>query len=183
MAVYLGSNKVDVFGGKAQDKNPHIVAGTFKDTSGVSGTLDINLPYTGNGYPIGVWIHAADWSNIASLIHKGGVLDCVIWKSYESTAPGYAGRTGSSDEALKDRTGLMLHYKSSTSSGTSTTVYKVPGSDSSQANYRPAPATSNYRHLCAITSATNLKVAISGASETNGFMTGVEYRYVVVYSE
>lgn len=183
MAVYLGSHKVDAFGGKAQDKNPHIVTGTFKDTSGESGTLSIDLPYSGNGYPIYVCIHAIDWSTLASLIHRYGVLDCVIWKSYESTAPAYAGSTGASDAAKLDRTGIMLHYKSSTSSGTSTAVYKVPGSDSSQSNYRPEPATSNYRHLCAITSATNLKVAVSGESETNGFMTGVEYRYVVVYSE
>lgn len=152
----------------------NVVTGTFTGTAG--GAMNIDLPYTGSGFPTSVIIYPKEGAK-----NPSGTLGSTVWKgasSYwsaakrDNNAPTYS---GSADNNYAD--GYAL-YKSSTSNAAS---YSWSNIGYNIYQNSAAASTSTYS-LCRIRSSTKLSVYISGAAGTNGFVKDIEYVYTVTYS-
>lgn len=183
MAVYLGSHKVDAFGGQPQSGvASNVITGTFKSTQSESGAISLTLPYTGNGYPTLISVWSADGygeSDLSSIIHQNGISEYIMEKAYASLSPTYPATEGT--PYLDENRGIvLLQYKGTTSSGvTRNGVYLTANSSL----YVQESAKSTNGRSVYVNSPTQISVYISAESGTRGFVTGIEYRYVVVYSE
>lgn len=157
--------------------NVPFVKGSFT-TGSSSGSSYIDLPYTGNGYPIAVMVFLHDGtynpnSSVYSVVKRYGILAWSMTKAVTSTAPVY-GSTSGVDENM----GVVnAVYKSSTSDATAVTT-----SVNKAANVYLATAAGNaYYTAVRVRSNTRLGYYVIGNSSF-GLMPSTTYDYVVIYS-
>lgn len=147
--------------------DPNIVRGTFKGTTG--GAMDVDIPYTGNGYPVGIRIAVKDGvSNVTPLKYN-----VVLWtaqKSDASTEPKYEG-----DE--EDKYTYVHYYKMT---GTS---YIAAGA-AAFAIAKDEDSDHATNKVVRIKDSDTLSVCIANDGEDSwGFINGVEYEYTVIYAD
>lgn len=152
----------------------NLVQGTFTGTT-AGEILEINVPYTGSGYPIAVMIFPKEGGYNSSgtfynTIQRYAIHTWVAVKNYPLSAPDYTGET-SNDEAF-----TLMRYKISTSSPTS---YGSAAAVNYLA-YTTSSPSGSASGVCKFSSSTKMKVFI--ASTSYGFMAGIEYVYCIVYS-
>lgn len=155
----------------------NLVQGTFTGTT--SGEiLEINVPYTGNGYPIAAMIFPKEGGYNSSgtfynAIQRYAMHTWVMVKDYPLSEPSYTG-SASNNKAV-----ILTRYKSST---TSSTTYESNSTSSSVVIYATSSPSSSSSggNVCKFSSSTKMKVLI--ASTSYGFMAGIEYVYCIVYS-
>lgn len=154
----------------------NIVTGTFKGTT-TDAAMDVDLAYTGNGYPLNVMIYPKEGaydsnSTIYTLLQRYSTLLYVAIKDYVSTAPDYNG-TGTEDEYT-----TINRYKNST------TNYATYGQNVSVsnpiANGSAALATGSGKYVVAFKAKNKMSVFIADASY--GFPANIEFKYQIVYS-
>lgn len=151
----------------------NFVQGTFTgETAGK--ILEINLPYTGSGYPIAAMIFPKEGGYNSSgtfynAIQRYAVHTWTLEKNYPLSAPDYTDKT-SNEQAF-----TLMRYKGSTSSPT---AYGNVANATFTAYTTSSPSSSS--GVCKFSSNTKMKVFI--ASTSYGFMAGIEYVYCVVYS-
>lgn len=150
----------------------NIVTGTFKGTT--TGTaIDINLSYTGSGYPIAFIVVPTgglkENSTFDSLVQRYAVGAFFGFKDYASLSPTY---TGSSDSNSMAR---IVYYKSNASNSTS---YSANANRNTL--YYDNNASSGIGTLLFVRSAKKMSVFIANTSY--GFAANVEYIYYVIYS-
>lgn len=153
----------------------NFVQGTFTGTT-AGEILEINVPYTGSGYPIAVMIFPKEGGYNSSgtfyntiqryAIHTWGAV-----KNYPLSAPDYTGKT-SNNQAF-----TLVRYKGSDSSPT---VYGSAGTTNYPTYNTTLNPSSTSNGACKISSSTKMKVLI--ASTSYGFMAEIEYVYCIVYS-
>lgn len=153
----------------------NIVTGTFKGTT-PGAAMDINLPYTGSGHPIGIIIFPTDGFTSGDpaydLIQRYAVMHfCGV--KLDQDAPTYES-SGDNNRAAVQGT-----YKNSATSattmagGASRNTIFFSGADASAGNFP-------YNSV-KFKSATKMSVMI--ASTSYGFAANIEYTYYVIYSE
>lgn len=149
------------------------VTGTFTGTA--EGSIDIDLAYAGEGYPIGVMIFpsASSEATFKSTIHQYSCAFFACVKDYLDYTPSYTGTRA------YDFTKTLYRYKTSTTdasrTGDSNAITGVTFAD--------ADATSDSNKFVRVRSSTKLAVYIRGTSGWAGFMPNIEYTYIVVYSD
>lgn len=162
---------VNVAGGAS-----NIVTGTFKGTT-TGAAMDVDLAYTGNGYPLNVMIYPKEGaydanSTIYTLIDRQSTILYVAIKDYVSTAPDYNG-TGTDDQYT-----TINRFKNSTSDYTvygSTSTVSNPIANGSNA------LTANQGKFVVAFKAKN-KMSVFIASTSYGFPANIEFKYQIVYS-
>lgn len=152
----------------------NFVQGTFTGTT-AGEILEINLPYTGSGYPIAAMIFPKEGGYNSSgtfynAIKRYAIHTWILVKNYPLSAPDYTGKT-SNNEAF-----TLMRYKGSASSPT---VYGSSATAKCLA-YTTSSPSSTLGGVCIFSSSTKMKVLI--ASTSYGFMAGIEYVYCIVYS-
>ena len=146
------------------------VCGTF--TTGSTGDVaeTVTIPYTGSGYPVGVFVNTTD-TNYSALVLPYAIKELSIIKRNWAVAPTYSG-TSDENYAMQAR-----RYKNSTSDGT---VYSIGQTESFTAFSNSSATNANTASL-KLTSNNTLSVFVKGASGY-GFAPNIEYTYYVVYS-
>lgn len=156
----------------------NIVQGSF--TAGEGNVVQtISVPYTGSGYPIGIFIYVKNGMRtdptFSTMIRRNGIGAFSCFKTYTTLAPTYTGSSNNDDAAATDI------YKSSDSSP-NTLTGTVWGSTSTVfRNSNPSGTWNNFIHMA---SATTLKIypVPANSSTSYGLVSGIEYEYVIVYS-
>lgn len=149
------------------------VTGTFTGTA--EGSIDIDLAYAGEGYPIGVMIFpsASSEATFKSTIHQYSCAFFACVKDYLDHTPSYTGTR------TYDFTKILCRYKTSTTdasrTGDSNAITGITFAD--------ANADSSSDKFVRVRSSTKLAVYIRGTSGWAGFMPNIEYTYIVVYSD
>jgi len=161
---------VNVAGGAS-----NVVYGSFTGTT-ANTAMDINLSYTGNGYPIAVFIWVSEGilcpgGTFAEVIQKNAIRNYFIVKNDTSTTPTYTG-SGNVNNAF-----LLVHYKYSDSSATN---YNSGSQNADGAFYDTTPEAVTWSRCVRIRSKTKMSVFIAGSSY--GFRKDTPYTYCVVYS-
>ena len=162
---------VNVAGGAS-----NIVTGTFKGTT-TNAAMDVDLAYTGNGYPLNVMIYPKEGaydanSTIYTLLQRYCTILYVAIKDYVSTAPDYNG-TGTDDEYT-----TINRYKNSTSNYT--TYGQNVSTSNPIANGGNALATGSGKYVVAFKAKNKMSVFIANTSY--GFPANIEFKYQIVYS-
>lgn len=154
--------------------NQTYVTGTFTGTI-AGAAMDVNIPYTGNGYPISVIIYPSEGAynsgsgNFYNLIQKYATAYVCAIKSEVDTEPTYPNNgVGSQNESC-----IYVRYKNGDDSATS----RSGSANDTQTVYRNSNAT-NATPL--FKSATQMSVYI--ASTSYGFAANIEYTYHIIYS-
>lgn len=152
----------------------NFVQGAFTGTT-AGEILEINVPYTGSGYPIAAMIFPKEGGYNSSgtfynAIKQYAIHTWVLVKNYPLSAPDYTGET-SNDKAF-----TLMRYKRTTSSPT---AYGSVAAVTSP-TYTTSSPSSSTSGVCKFSSSTKMKVII--ASNSYGFMAGIEYVYCIVYS-
>jgi hypothetical protein len=142
------------------------LTGSFT-TQASTGAQTINIPYTGNGYPVSVQItiDGGAWSKTS--FTKGEIQLASLVKEQPAVTPTYSG-------LATNGAGVLAVYARD--------IYGSKGYiDSDSSHYTgTAPTTGNPLRV----SANNqIKVYVSAASGTNGFLANQKYNYSIVYSE
>ncbi len=155
----------------------NIVTGTFKGTT-TGAAMDVNLDYSGNGYPIAVLIFPEEGTanpdgDYYPTLLRGAVMLYSVIKNVSTTAPTYTGGTN-------DDTTYAYRNKSSTTNASTTGA----GGGVSAKLYNDTAAASGLSSLVKIRSNKKLSVYIlsSSGSSNGGFMANIDYRYIVYYS-
>ena len=153
----------------------NIVTGTFKGTT-TGAAMDVNIPYTGSGYPIVVLIfpkegpYNSSTGSWYSLIQRYAIGIFLIVKDNVSSTPDYTNNNS-------DNSGSYFAYhKNSTTSATSYSA----GSGSSARMYQDTSSAGTRNSAVRVKSATKLSVYI--ASTSYGFAANIEYTYLIIYS-
>lgn len=152
------------------------VEGTFIYDS--SGTKTLNIPYTGNGYPILIDIHVSDGmydttSDWYSLVNRYKVGQYSFVKGIIDTAPNYDSSTYDINSGL-----AMVCYKSSASDATS---YAFNPYNTTQVFTSSSPSDSYVNREVTMQNATQMKLAVGYTKYS--FAMNIEYTYHIVYSE
>ena len=154
----------------------NIVTGTFTGTT-TGQAMDVNLSYTGSGYPIAVMIfpkegaYNSSTGSWYSLIQRYAIgVWCGVKCTY-GTAPTYQ-TTGEIDNQMT----ICGRFKSSSSNATS---YTSMGS-SNASILQNENAIQNQVTCVKLKNATTMSVFIANTSY--GFAANIEYRYFVIYS-
>lgn len=151
----------------------NVAAGSFTGTE--NGQMTVNISYTGSGHPIAIVIFPAEGGSydsgvFGSTIQKYAINIQTYIKKNTATNPNYASSNDGNNVGTS-----VVRYKSSDTSATSYS------STHNGAYMYGSGDTSASIHSCMIFSSdTTLKVLISDSSY--GFMKGVEYKYVILYS-
>ena len=138
--------------------------------------MTIDLPYTGNGYPVNCLIYpaAGGWKSgdaAVDLVQKSAIITFSMVKGNLSAEPTYSGNT----EANQADYSSM--YKSSESDATATS-----GSIGKQAQiYNTSAATASTSNCVRFNSKTQMSVYIADMSY--GFPAGIDFAYQIVFSE
>lgn len=153
----------------------NFVTGTFRGTTaGV--VLDIDIPYTGNGYPLCVVIAPTDGlmgdTTFYNTVSRYAIGIVSIYKTYTDTVPTYA------SSGAENQCTVNTMYKSSTSSATS---FGRVSSNDAVIFYGTDASPSGSTQSVVFENATRMRVRIKGTSY--GFLNGIEYTYYVIYSE
>ena len=148
----------------------NIVSGSFIGEE-TDKAIDITLPYTGNGYPIIVYVlvdGARSNTSFKDLIQKYAILSTFLFKNLANEPPTYT---------YSDAVGVSRFYKNSDTSATSYTSSTVVNATGFWQDYNAV--SSNWVR---VRSATKMSVYIASPSR-NGFAPNIKYNYLVVYSE
>ena len=154
----------------------NIITGTFKGTT-TGAAMDVDLAYTGNGYPLNVMIYPKEGaydanSTIYTLLQRYCTILYMAIKNYVSTAPDYNG-TGTEDQYT-----TINRYKNST---TNYTTYGQNVSESNPiANGGNALASGSGKYVVAFKAKNKMSVFIANTSY--GFPANIEFKYQIVYS-
>lgn len=150
--------------------NSGAISGTFT-TKSTAGTQQIDIPYTGNGYPVMVCISLDDAFADVPAVY-GPWLFVIMVKTNPTITPTYSGSNDSN-------TGYM-HGLQRTSSG-----YQTGGAGTSIiTSYNRVYGGSVGAYLSqaiAVASSTKIKIYVN-TSGSSGFMTSTQYRYTIAYS-
>lgn len=154
-----------------------VIEGTFTGST-TGAAMTVNIPYTGNGYPLVCVISPSDgaWKasgSIRDVVQKSVIISAALIKDDFSSTP-----TFTSQDAAENKMTYIVEYKSSDSdaSATSGSVGKNAGI------FTTVAAAGNSAANCSrFSSKTTLSVFIAGTSY--GYKSGVEYKYRVIYSE
>lgn len=152
------------------------VEGTFIYDSG--GIKTLNIPYTGNGYPILIDIHVSDGmydttSDWYSLVNRYKVGQYSFVKGIINTAPDYNSSTYDINSGL-----AMVCYKNSTSDAT---TYAFNPYNTTQVFTSSSPSASYVNREVTMQNATQMKLAVGQTQYS--FAMNIEYTYHIVYSE
>lgn len=155
----------------------NVVTGTFTGTT-TGAAMDVDLAYTGSGYPVAVVIYPKEGpynsgtGTFYNLVQRYSCAYFVIIKIENGTTPDYT--TGAS----KNYATGYYRYKSSTSTATSYAGFAIGTNIQS---YNDNDAVSGQSSIVRIRSKTKMSVFI--ASTAYGFAANIEYTYYVIYSE
>ena len=155
-------------GGGGGGGGSNVVTGTFKGTE--NGVLEVPLSYTGEGYPLSVFIYVKGGIEESPYIDINCQNSIAQWagtKSDPVTAPTY------SDGTTKNNMSIVGVRKSS-SAGSYTQ------SSSRGANLYRNDSPSASMNLVKLASSTSMKVLI--ADSGYGFYPNIDFTYVIVYS-
>lgn len=152
----------------------NLITGTFTTSSTTGSIQTVNIPYTGTGYPIMVFLEVSpDMYNTSttwsSTIQRYAIGMASVVKPYNST-PTY-GTSGTENYGH-----IYTRYKSSTSSATS---YTNSGSSTINFYSSSKPSASNTLFM-RFSDAKTMKVYVAGTSY--GLMASTLYKYAVAYS-
>lgn len=163
--------------GYGQGGASNVVTGTFKSAT-VGASVDVDVDYSGTGYPIAMLIFVAEGANndngtFYGTVLRGANIFYVFVKNATDVSPTYSGADAT------DRAFYFSRYKSSSTNNT--TMYTASGSS---AMYNNANAATNNDRIVRLRS--NKKFAVYmcavGGSANGGFAPNVDYQYVIVYS-
>lgn len=141
-----------------------IVTGEFTAQT-TAGVQTITIPYTGNGYPIALGI-----------IVKGGIENAEPFNSQRrSAAIGAMTIFKGTPSSKTSRYGVRGYIQKS---GSSWSVNNVNNFQPFNSSDSPTAST-----LAFITNASVLSIYVSNTSTTNGFYSGQDYEYWVMYYE
>lgn len=149
----------------------NVVSGEFNKTE--VGSYDIDLPYTGNGYPVAVVVYPTGGSaaaDITALNRSSAITLLLVVKSYAGQAPSYDGTTTG---GINSATMLYRCKGSSATKYSQGAVSNTPYSQSS--------ATQGSGTYLTIKSATRISICISAASAF-GFAPNIDYTYHIIYT-
>ena len=151
----------------------NVVTGTFKGTT-TGAAMDVDLSYTGSGYPIAVVVYPSDGyqtgSTIYSMVHRYGVVNFSGVKR-NFTSPTYA-TSGSANYFS-----VYATYKSSASQATS-----INGSGSYSIVFLSGSNASSGASTSVVTFKTNTKMSVFISDSSYGFIANANYKYWVIYS-
>lgn len=152
------------------------VKGTFKGTT-TGAAMDVNIPYTGNGYPIALLITPTEgpWNAHTGTFHntlqRYACAMFFVMKDGADAAPSYSGAVG------ETYTGVSRN-KNSATTATTQSNNSINGSmlvcDDTDATG------SSSSSIVRIRAKNKISVYIAGTSY--GFMANVEYTYHIIYS-
>ena len=156
----------------------NVVTGTFEFSSSDAGSAqDINISYTGTGYPIAIMILPSEgaYNPDGTAYIPGvryGITQYMMAKSVlvgEDAVPSYTGTWGADDGTT------IYKYKSS---NTSASLTNAGGTANSTYNSTGATGT-----IVAVFKTNKiLSIAVIGTGFTYGFIPNIEYKYIIVYS-
>lgn len=163
---------VNVSGGGAQ---PALITGTFV-TSSESGVQYVDIPYSGNGYPISAVIEIVGGylnpsSAYASLVQRYAVGCFVVTKSLTGVAPSWSGSVTENYAAVESA------YKNSASNPSTFTTTSAQ----IQNYYSATDASENLVQCVRFYSRNRLSLYI--ASTSFGLKDSTTYSYRILYSE
>ena len=150
----------------------NVVVGTFTaGTAGAAQTLSID--YSGSGYPVSLGIYPNDGfvtgSSVAKVGHQYAII-CFFAIKSNTSAPDYSG-SGGNNQCYG-----AFQYKSNASTGTANGATRINAS----ALFNSASAVTSAPYFVRINSKNSLSLFVSDTSY--GFLSGVTYKYVIVYS-
>lgn len=142
------------------------LAGSFTAQAS-TGVQTINIPYTGNGYPVSVQITIDGGAWGKSSFTKGEIQFASLVKGKPAVTPTYSG-------IAANEAGFLAIYAKD--------IYGSKGYIYSDTSFydHDNPTTSHPLHVSANK---QIKVYVSAASGTNGFLANQKYNYSIVYSE
>lgn len=145
----------------------NVVFGEF--TASTSGSVqEISVSYSGNGHPVAVFVFPKDGYGVNSTLYstdyKYAIIEMSAFLYFPSSTSGSAGY------------GSFL-YKSA---DTGMTVGALRINGSNMFNSQNDPTTSS--GCVAVRDKNGFAVLVSSASGSYGFLSGADYKYVVVYS-
>lgn len=159
----LAEMVVNVSGGGGGGAS-NVVIGTFK--SATNGAIDINLDYSGTGYPIAVHIFV---SGSVSTLHQYAVASVAVIKTNMDTTPSYS-------QTDADKYNGALRYR-----GTTSGSYSQSGIGPNTFGYADEAAYKNDRNSL-LRIRNNKKLSVVVGLDSYCFRNSLEYTYVVVYS-
>lgn len=156
----------------------NFVQGTFTGTT-PGEILEINIPYTGSGYPIAAMIFPKEGGYNSSgtfytTVQRYALRTYLMVKNDPLSPPTYPNKSS----GLENQATTLTNYKSSASSATS---YGSALSNTTTIFITTAPSASSSGTV-AVRIAANNKMKVFIASTSYGFMAGIEYVYCIVYS-
>lgn len=172
--AYVNGEKV--IGAASGGGASNFVQGSFTLTS--TGSHDISIPYSGNGYIVAFMACVKggrkDGSAWAALVQRYAIESWKMNKTYPENAPSYEAGGGTSASGGGS---IQSVYKSSTSSATSYSAvanqqYKVYDNNAAQ----------NYDNT-AVRIRSKDVFAVYGSDTGRGFALNIEYEYYAIYSE
>ena len=170
-------DNADGYSSVTVDVPSRVAIGTFTGSTAEKGTAkSISVPYTGSGYPVaGVIFPSAgaynSESDYYSAVQKFAVDKFTFVKANTSIAPDYSSNTE------KNWAFATADFKGSDSSAT---TYNRNGYGDSAIYSSSSDASASAVYCARFQSATTMSVFIANTSY--GFMAGVEYTYMIIYS-
>lgn len=161
-------------GGGGSGGSSNFVQGNFTTSETAGSVQTINIPYTGNGYPITLMIYPSTGmagGAVGSLIQQYAVISYWMVKSYISEDPTY------SDTSTPNHAYVLARYKNTSSSSTS----HATSSGNPAYVYSTSNPTNTGVNCVKFSDDTTLKIFI--ASGSYGFPANKDFTYQVVYSE
>lgn len=157
----------------------NVVTGTFKGTT-TNAAMDVNLAYTGSGYPIAWMIYPSEGTYNSSgtfyaLVQRYALVMVACVKTVPNTTPTYPSDVDSATD--NDKATILYRYKNSTSSSTSYSQSSV----TDPALYLDKDAASINNQWAIMRSNKKMSVFITGRTYY-GFSANIEYTYCVIYS-
>lgn len=154
------------------------VTGTFTGTE--QGAMDINVPYSGNGYPIAIMIYPSEGpynsetGDFYNLVQQYACASFMAIKRQATIAPTYTGNPAVINGAV--------YYQYRKNSATSATSYSGTGGDNNNTFLNTDAMSNNSSGIVRIRSPKKISVFIATSSSSYGFAANIEYTYRIIYS-
>lgn len=160
----------------------NMITGTFKGTT-TGAAMDVNIPYTGSGYPIAFVIcptegpYNSQSGSFHGLNRRYAIATYTMIKSQATIQPSYSG-TGDADRAS-----VQGSYKSS-ATGSSQSAFSGVGSSGKYIyNNIDASSTSSASSVSDVVKIRSKnKMSVYIGSSYYGFAPNIEYTYHIIYS-
>lgn len=153
----------------------NVVTGTFKGTT-TAAAMDVDLPYTGNGWPIAALIYPSegDTGDIAALSQRDAICIFALMKTHQAIQPSYL----TAEYALDSNKASVSYALKGSSSGARTYNGAVSAS-----SYYANGAAAGSNATVAVRFKSKTKMSVYIASTSYGFAANITYKYWVFYSE